>query len=191
MRKEALATTGSVLSSFLASLCCIGPIVFTLLGIGGIGFATAFASYRPYFIGITAIFLGLAFYFTYSKKKVDCGDGTVCKVPRAGKWNKVVLWIATIVAAFFIAFPYFNWAPSPSVTATEAVIQTVTFKIDGMTCQSCNNAVNMTLTKLDGVISSEADYNRGEAVVKFDPSRVTIDQMVAAINNLGYRATPP
>jgi len=192
MRKETLSLTGSVLTAFLASLCCIGPLVFALLGIGGIGFATALKAYRPYFIGLTALFLGLAFYFAYSKKKITCGDGTVCKVPRAGKWNKIALWIATAVVAFFLAFPYLNWVPTTSpVGATEAATQTITLKIEGMTCQSCDNAVNIALTRLDGVISSKADYKRGEAVVKFDPNRVTINQMVAAINDLGYRATPP
>lgn len=191
MRKQALTVTGSIFTALLASLCCIGPIVFALLGIGGAGFATAWGAYRPYFIGLTVVFLALGFYFTYSKKKVNCADGTVCKVPRAGKWNKIVLWIATLVVAFVIAFPYFNWTSRPPVSTTAMAVESVTLKIEGMTCPSCDEAVNMTLKKLDGVIESQADYRRGEARVKFDPNRVTIEQMVAAVNNLGYRTRVP
>ncbi len=40
---------GAVLSAFLASACCVGPLVFALLGLGGAGFLVKFEPYRPYF----------------------------------------------------------------------------------------------------------------------------------------------
>jgi mercuric ion transport protein len=103
-----LPLVGSIISAIVASLCCIGPIVLAMLGVGGAGlFFSKFRSFRPYFIGITVLLLGLAFYLTYRKKEVICEDGT-CKMRSARKWNKIALWVATGLIAFLIAFPYLN-----------------------------------------------------------------------------------
>jgi len=53
----------AVAATIGASLCCIAPLVLLSLGIGGtwISSLTALTPYRPYFIGITLLFLFLAF----------------------------------------------------------------------------------------------------------------------------------
>ena len=76
MNKTALTSLGSVLSALLASLCCIGPVVFALIGAGSLGFAAVFEPYRLYLLALTVLFLGTAFYFTYRKREVQCEDGT-------------------------------------------------------------------------------------------------------------------
>ena len=101
--KETIASIGSVASAFLASLCCIGPVIFTLMGVGGIGFAARFEAYRPYFMGLTFLLLGGAFYVTYGRRQT-CEPG--CEVRGAGKANRIVLWIATAFALVFVAAPY-------------------------------------------------------------------------------------
>ncbi len=104
MNKTALTSVGSVLSALLASLCCIGPVVFALIGAGSLGFAAAFEPYRPYLLALTVLFLGTAFYFTYRKREVQCEDGT-CKIESAGKWHKLFLWLAATFAVVFMFFP--------------------------------------------------------------------------------------
>ena len=104
MDRTALASGGSVLSALLASLCCIGPFVFALIGAGSLGFAAAFEPYRPYLLALTVVFLGAGFYFTYRKREVKCEDGT-CKVESASAWQKVLLWVAATVALVFMFFP--------------------------------------------------------------------------------------
>ncbi len=81
---------GSVTLAIITHICCIGPVVLAVLGVGGAGLFSKFANLRPYLMGMTGIFLGLAFYLTYKKRKVRCDDGT-CKVRRAPKWNKIAL----------------------------------------------------------------------------------------------------
>lgn len=103
MNKAALTTSGSVLSAFLASQCCIGPVVFSLIGVGSLGFAAVFEPYRPYLMGMTVLFLGAGFYFTYRKREVKCEDGT-CKVESASTLNKIILWVAAIIALVFMFF---------------------------------------------------------------------------------------
>lgn len=104
MNKAILSTSGSVLSALLASLCCIGPVVFSIIGAGSLGFAAAFEPYRPYLMAMTVIFLGAGFYFTYRKREVKCEDGS-CKVESASTVNKIILWVAAVIAAVFMFFP--------------------------------------------------------------------------------------
>jgi len=66
-----------------------------------------FEAWRPYLLGITFALLAAAFYFTYRKREVVCADGT-CKVSSAPRWNKLLLWIATVVVILFAAFPYYS-----------------------------------------------------------------------------------
>jgi hypothetical protein len=57
----------SALAAVVGSLCCVAPLVLLMLGISGawIGQLTALEPYRPIFIGVTAIFMGLAFRQLY------------------------------------------------------------------------------------------------------------------------------
>ena len=104
MNKATLTSVGSIFSALLTSLCCIGPVVFSVIGAGSLGFAAAFESYRPYLLALTVIFLGSAFYFTYRKREIHCEDRT-CRVETASIWNKILLWVAAVVALIFMFFP--------------------------------------------------------------------------------------
>src|SRR5713226_4294623 len=103
---------GAVVSAFLASLCCLGPLVFALLGIGGAGLLLKFAAYRPYLSALTLGLLGLGFYFTYRPTRVAMAanvEGSpecACEHPKSNRLGKAMLWIATVVVVAFLSFPY-------------------------------------------------------------------------------------
>ncbi len=81
-------------------------------------------------------------------------------------------------------------APQTADHATPAADpKTVRFKVEGMTCGGCVIGVRKVLTRLDGVSKADASYEKREAVVTYDPTKVTIQQMIAAIKTLGYTAT--
>ncbi len=111
-RKWRLASLGgAVVSAFLASLCCLGPLVFALLGLGGAGLLVKFAAYRPYLSMLTLGLLGLGFLFTYRPTRVATattveGAECDCEHPRSSRLGKVMLWIATAVVLAFLGFPY-------------------------------------------------------------------------------------
>ena len=186
--KEKIASAGTVVTAFLASLCCIGPIVFAALGLGGVGFMVGLEAYRPWFMGISILFLVGAFYYTYRKREVACEDGS-CKVESGSKWSKTSLWIITVVALFFMAFPYINWSSGAMAAGEDSknILTEVTIPVEGMTCNSCNTAVEMAVNKLDGVESVQADFQTKKAVVKFDNNKVEVKEIIGAINNLGYQ----
>lgn len=107
MKKHGWMTTGGFFASVLSVVCCIGPLILAALGLG-LGVVNLFAPFRLFFIILTVIFLALAFFYTYRKKKVTCEDGSV-KCVTGSKTAKVTLWIITVLAIVLMAFPY--WFP--------------------------------------------------------------------------------
>ena len=62
--------------------------------------------------------------------------------------------------------------------------------ITGMTCASCANRIERKLNDLDGVTAS-VNYATEKATVDFDAERVEPEQLVAAIESVGYHAALP
>ncbi|MEE9224949.1 MAG: mercuric transporter MerT family protein [Bacteroidota bacterium] len=187
MNKTTLSSGGSIVAAFVASLCCVGPIGLAILGLGGVGLFTALGEYRLYIMGGTVVLLALAFYLTYKKREVVCEDGT-CKVQSAGKWNKIAVWVGAVVVTFFLIFPYLDIS-SGAVTGTGGTaIQTAVLNVEGMTCTSCNTAVEIALKKNEGVVEAKASYEKNTAVVRYDPTRVSGEDLVNSVNELGYVA---
>lgn len=106
--KKTLIAVGALLSSALASICCLGPIVLVSLGLGGTALAASVATFRPLFLTLTAILLGVAFYLTYRKRETPCADGA-CELRSGSKSMKRILWIVTVAAIGLATFPY--WVP--------------------------------------------------------------------------------
>ena len=79
-------------------------------------------------------------------------------------------------------------APSKSQDAA-ASVQTVTLAVKGMTCAGCELATRTVLKRLPGVATADVSYEKRTAVVTYEPAKVTVTQMVAAIKTLGYTAT--
>lgn len=99
------ASIGSITSGLVASLCCIGPLVFVVLGLSGTAFFTKFEQYR-WIVGTVALgFLALGFFVAYRGEK-ECAPGTSCAInTKRKKLNKIVLWIAAILVVVFIFSP--------------------------------------------------------------------------------------
>jgi mercuric ion transport protein len=101
-----LTVVGAVVSGLLASVCCIGPLVLAMLGIGGAGLLARFEGYRPIFTAATLALLGAGFWLAYRKPKVVEGDACGCESPKANRLRRALPWIATVVAIIFWASPY-------------------------------------------------------------------------------------
>jgi mercuric ion transport protein len=93
---------GAVVSAFLASACCLGPLLFAVVGIGGAGMFHSLSPYRAYFLFATLALLGVGFYRTYRTPKDDCG----CEPTSFG--GRSFLWAAALVVLGLLLFPYFE-----------------------------------------------------------------------------------
>jgi copper chaperone len=58
-----------------------------------------------------------------------------------------------------------------------------------MTCAGCAKSVTRALQKVNGVASAEVSLDSGEAKVTFDPTRVGIAQLKAALEMAGYQTS--
>jgi len=92
-----------------ASLCCIGPLVLLALGIGGawISYLTALEPYRPLFIGITLLFLGLAFLKLYLVPQ-QCAPGDACAVAATRRNQRAIFWVVAVLLVALLTFPYYG-----------------------------------------------------------------------------------
>jgi Cu+-exporting ATPase len=62
-------------------------------------------------------------------------------------------------------------------------------RIKGMTCASCAVRIEKKLNKLEGV-EATVNYATDAAAVRYDPARVTLDDLVGAVEAAGYGAAP-
>ena len=184
-----------VFSAIAASLCCITPVLALIAGSSG---AAASFSWlepaRPYLIGVTILILGFAWWQKLKPKKVDPID---CDCDEDEKpsflQSKKFLGIVTVFAAFMLVFPYYSHIFYPETKANTVIvessnIQQVDLQITGMTCTGCEEHIKHAVAQLPGFIDATADYENSTAAVKFDKSKSTIDDIIAAINETGYKA---
>ena len=62
--------------------------------------------------------------------------------------------------------------------------------IEGMTCASCAGRVEKSLNRLDGV-QATVNFATERATVDFDPARVEPEQLLGAVESVGYSAALP
>ena len=93
---------GAALAAVVASACCVGPLLVSVLGVSGAVAAAGLAPYRPYLLGLSAILLGVGFWLFY---RPPLAAGTACP-PVMGRWTRTVLWSATALTAFAVVVPY-------------------------------------------------------------------------------------
>jgi copper chaperone len=68
-------------------------------------------------------------------------------------------------------------------------METTILKVKGMSCGGCVNSVTGVLSALPGVSRAEVSLEKGEAVVDYDSSQVTREQMAGAIDDAGFEAS--
>jgi hypothetical protein len=90
-----LAAAGSASTSVLATLCCVGPAVYGLLGAGGVLAAARLAPWRPGLLAGSAIFLAVGFWSSY-RRQVRTLDGHACPV-KATRVVRTTLWVAAVL----------------------------------------------------------------------------------------------
>lgn len=195
--REKLVTGGAVAAAAAASLCCVGPLVFVLLGLGSFGAVAALGTARSYLMGAAALLLAFGFYRAYIRREAGCAPGEACATKPVGRASRASLWVAAAAVIAFALSPYYAGAlaerVAPAQTETAAAFQapaaaSARFKVSGMTCAGCETTIKLALEKTPGVRSSEVSYDRGEAVVEYDPGRTTPEKLRDAISATGYPA---
>lgn len=62
-----------------------------------------------------------------------------------------------------------------------------TFKIDGMSCAACAKTIERVTSRLDGVELSSVNFATESLTIQYDESKVTFEQINAAVEKAGYK----
>lgn len=61
------------------------------------------------------------------------------------------------------------------------------YLVEGMTCSGCERAIQRSISGIDGVTAATADHSTSTVSVEFDPAKVNVEQIKAAVNKIGYK----
>ncbi len=98
-----VGASSAALTSVASSICCIGPLAITLLGVNGAILGASIKPYRPYLLTTALVLLGFAYWRLM--KSPGGGEAAGCSI-RAMRLQKMVLWVGVViwVAAVIIGY---------------------------------------------------------------------------------------
>lgn len=62
----------------------------------------------------------------------------------------------------------------------------ITIKISNIDCAACVERIDKALLSLPGVTDAAASYTSGRAVIRFDEAKLTLSELVCAIQKAGF-----
>lgn len=174
-------------SVIFTSICCVGPLLLILLGLGTLGIGAVIGKYHWWFLGagISLIIVAWRYYF---REKSSC-DLKGCQMENK-KQTLVILIIATIIVAFFAGLNLYTYAGKSTKEksfTSSANLKTMVIPIEGMTCLTCELTVSSSLKKINGVIEATASAREKNAKVTYDTTKTDKNKLIEAINRTGYR----
>jgi copper chaperone CopZ len=181
--------TGLV-AALAASSCCIPPIIAAIAGIGGASSSMSWVEpFRPYLIGLAVVAIGYAWYSHLKQKKEDdCG----CSIGKP-KWyqTRTFLVSMTVFAVLSISLPYYSGIfysdnKKEVIVSDQSNVETIEIKIDGMTCNACQEHVDHAVNELNGIISINTSYSKANTIVEFDSEQTSQEKIEKAVNSTGY-----
>jgi copper chaperone CopZ len=63
-----------------------------------------------------------------------------------------------------------------------------TFKVPDMTCSNCAMKLESLEDELEGVKQVDASYHKLQMVIEYDETKLTEEQIIAAVTKKGYTA---
>jgi len=65
----------------------------------------------------------------------------------------------------------------------------IELNISGMHCAGCAAGIEGTLKSAEGIIEAKVNFATSKGLFKYDPSKITKEQIIERIGQLGYSAT--
>ena len=80
--------------------------------------------------------------------------------------------------------PFTTWPDGPDGVAVSQ------FQVAGMHCAACAGLIEAALSRLDGVREAVVNAASARLALRWDPARITLAELLAAIERAGYQASP-
>ena len=75
----------------------------------------------------------------------------------------------------------------PTIAAEQ---QTLILDIKGMHCTGCASGIKAMLRRVDGVTKADVSFEERLAKVEYDPAKANAEKIIAAVEKMGYKASP-
>lgn len=168
------ASISAVLTAVASSACCWLPLTLIAFGVSAGGIGTWFERYRMPFLAMTFILLAISFYLVYRRAPACETDEACACHTKPSRFIKGSLWVSTIIAIAFAAFPRYITAfitedqplSATRVAAMGATTQTVS--IEGMSCKACAVTLQNDLNSVPGVVNANVSYESKSATLTLD-----------------------
>jgi len=177
-----------ILSALTASVCCLGPLLLILIGLGGLGFGAVIGTYHWYFIAGAAVLLGLAWKNYFAEKKACASKQCTME---GKKMTRNILIAATLVVMTFVGLNVYTYAKSAALENTMKSGVEMTIPVKGMVCMTCEITVKSAVKKLPGIHEVKASARDQLVRVSYDPAKTSLDEIISAINGTGFKAEKP
>lgn len=180
----------SVLAAVTASVCCLGPLILAVTGLGTLGLGIVFTTYHWVFIVLGFAILGTAYVFYFREQKRCTREHCVMVNKRVRMFG---LGIATLAVFTFTGLNLYpalttHATAEPEMNGAASGRAQITIPVAGMTCVTCEIALEKSLTRLDGVKTAKASTTAHQVTVEYDPGQVTVAALIETIHQTGYQA---
>ena len=184
------AKQAGILAVILGSACCIGPLLLVAVGVGS---GTVFIGRYHWFFIIAALAVLTWAWAKYLREKTVCDCEH--KAMRGQRGAIVTLLITTALVIGFAGlnisrYVFASVAGAPQTQLANGLSRTV-ISVDGLSCVACEIPVRHALRRIDGVRLIQVNAGTKTARVEYEAAKTNPEQLVAAINSTGYRATLP
>ena len=184
------AKRAGILAVILGSICCIGPLLLVAIGVGS---AAVFIGRYHWFFIIAAMAILTWAWAKYLREKTVCD----CEhKPMGGRrTGMLTLLIATALVIGFaglsISRYVFGSLPPAAENQLPGGLSRTVILVDGLSCVACEIPVRHALRRIEGVKAIYVSAATKTAAVEYEPAKTNPEQLVAAINSTGYRASLP
>src|SRR5438309_346629 len=181
------AKQAGILAAILGSTCCIGPLLLVAIGVGS--GAVFIGRYHWFFIIGAMVALTWA-WAKYLREKTVCD----CEHKAMRRRRSAILTLL-ITTALVIGFAGLNisryvfGSVPPAENQLSNGLSRVVVSVDGLSCVACEIPVRHALRRIDGVKAIYVSGATKTATVEYEPAKTNPEQLVAAINSTGYRAS--
>lgn len=173
----------------LGTLCCTGPVVSVLLGLGGASILLGLDQFRPVLISLGILVLAGASWYAVQHRRTCCA-----KRSRVKETLLIAIVFSTGIFAYaalqYGIVPLLSQSARQKITAeshaevfqqTES-IESLTLEIGGMTCEGCAVGMQKRFTDLPGVFAADVDWRAGKAEIRYDNSLIQPKQILESID---------
>jgi len=184
------AKKAGILSAILASTCCIGPLLLVAIGVGS---GAVFIGHYHWFFIVGAMAVLAWAWAKYLREKTICDCEH--KEMRSQRSAKLTLLITTLLVLGFAGlnlghYIFGRLPPAVANQLSNGLSRTV-ISVEGLSCLACEIPVRHALRKIDGVKAIQVSAATKTATVEYERAKTNPEQLVAAINSTGYRASLP